>query len=60
MSNLVSVHELSEILGVKASWLYSRTRTKEIPHFKLGKYVKFDVDEVFLWLKKKNQEVQHA
>jgi excisionase family DNA binding protein len=42
-------------LDVPVSWLYSRTRTKGIPHYKVGKYVRFDESEIWEWLKKQNQ-----
>jgi len=45
---LVTVQEMAMILNVPVSWLYQRTRlgTKVIPHLKLGKYVRFDPEEV--------------
>ena len=35
--------------AVALSWLYERTRTNTIPHLKLGKYLRFDRDEVIAW-----------
>ena len=55
------IHELRDIsymakkLGVPASWLYARTRTNKIPHYKMGKYVRFDEYEIWAWLKKQNE-----
>ncbi len=49
--NLIGINEMAEKLDVPVSWLYSRTRTNEIPHYKVGKYRKFDESEVFEWLK---------
>ena len=48
---LIGITQLAEILDVKLSFLYSRTRTNEIPHYKVGKYVKFEESEVWEWLK---------
>lgn len=53
--NLISIKELAEKLSVKPSWLYQRTRTGQIPHFKVGKYVRFDETEVWEWLKEQNE-----
>jgi len=56
---LIGVNELAEILGVPSSWVYSRSRetgTDSIPRIKVGKYVKFELDRVMDWLKKKNEE----
>jgi hypothetical protein len=43
--DLVTVDELARWLRVKPSWVYERTRSRgqdRIPHFRLGKYVRFD------------------
>ena len=53
--NLVGINEMAEKLDVPVSWLYSRTRTNAIPHYKVGKYVKFEPDEVWNWLKMQNE-----
>jgi len=50
--NLKDIDEMSKKIRVPKSWLYSRTRTNEIPHYKIGKYVRFDEDEVLEWIKK--------
>ena len=52
--NLISINEMAKKLDVPVSWLYSRTRTNDIPHYKVGKYVKFEPDEVWNWLKTQN------
>ena len=42
---LWSTEQLSEFLGVPCTWIYDRTREngpEQIPHLKLGKYVRFD------------------
>jgi excisionase family DNA binding protein len=49
--NLIGIKEMAEKLSVPVSWCYQRTRTGEIPHFKIGKYVRFDVEKVMEWLK---------
>lgn len=46
----LTVGELAEVLDVPKSWIYERTRHNAIPHFKMGKYVRFDIDEVRQWL----------
>jgi excisionase family DNA binding protein len=52
---LIGVEEMAKKLDVPVSWLYARTRTDEIPHLKVGKYVRFDESEVWEWLKKQNE-----
>lgn len=53
--NLEGIKAMAKRLDVPVSWLYSRTRTGEIPHWKIGKYVKFDPDEVMAWIKEQNE-----
>jgi len=47
---LVDIQTLSERLDLPRSWLYARTRKREIPFRKLGRYVRFDVNEIQDWL----------
>jgi len=48
INNLISVKDLAKILNVPKSWIYQRTRMgpSAIPHVKIGKYVRFNPDEV--------------
>ena len=52
---LIGIKEMATKLNVPVSWLYSRTRTNDIPHYKVGKYVRFDESEIWKWLKKQNE-----
>jgi excisionase family DNA binding protein len=47
---LVSVQVLARQLGVPASWVYERTARSAIPHYRVGRYVRFRVSEVLDWL----------
>jgi predicted DNA-binding transcriptional regulator AlpA len=63
IDRLIDPKELARELGVPVSWIYSRTRQKgpdTIPHLKLGKYCRFRLEEVLDWLKKKQDEQDHA
>ena len=51
----VGIKAMAEKLDVPQSWLYSRTRTNEIPHYKVGKYVKFYESEVMEWIRMQNE-----
>ena len=52
MDPLLDISEVSRILGVPKSWLYERTRRGEIPHLKMGKYVRFDPREIEKFVQK--------
>ena len=52
-----SLEELARYLNVPKTWIYDRTRIQRpdrIPHFKLGKYLRFDPDsnEFKTWLRR--------
>jgi len=49
-SPLVTAKEAAELLGVPDTWLLSQARAKRIPHHKLGHYVRFDLEQLILWL----------
>jgi excisionase family DNA binding protein len=53
VKRLLKPQELADLLGVPISFVYDRTRknaTDPIPHLKVGKYIRFDPDEVQRWL----------
>jgi len=49
---LLNIQEMARILGVNVNWLYQRTRLgpSAIPHFKVGRYVRFDPKAVLEFL----------
>ena len=53
-SQLMTVSEIAVALRVCKTWVYERTRRRgaeRMPHIKLGKYLRFDLDDVRSWLK---------
>jgi excisionase family DNA binding protein len=54
-SDLLTVGEVAALLKLPVSWVYERTRRRgleRIPHFKLGKYLRFSEREILDWLEK--------
>jgi excisionase family DNA binding protein len=52
--NLLTVDDLAKQLKVKPSWIYGETRKTgpgTIPRIKVGKYLRFSLEEVMGWLK---------
>ena len=52
---LMTVPELAAFLNVPVSWVYERTRRRgaeRVPHIKLGKYLRFSLPEIIVWLRK--------
>ena len=48
--NILTIKELSEIISIKPSTLYSWSMQKKIPFIKIGKKVLFDLAEVMVWI----------
>ena len=56
---LLTVSEVAAALKVPVSWVYERTRrsgTEQIPHFKLGKYLRFRWSTIQEWLENLKQQ----
>ena len=52
---LLTVEEIAAFLRVPKSWVYERTRRRGIerlPHVKLGKYLRFRLSEVAVYVEK--------
>ena len=57
--DLITLNELAEKLKVKPSWVYSRTRETgpgSIPKIRIGKYLRFRLDEVMNWIEEKQDK----
>ena len=54
----LTVDELAEQLKVPKSWIYGQTRqtdTGAIPRIRVGKYLRFRLDDVMAWLEKQQE-----
>jgi excisionase family DNA binding protein len=50
---LLDVKEAAELLNVPESWIYQHVRARageKLPHFKLGKYIRFSAKALMHWL----------
>ena len=59
---LSTIDELADYLQVKRSWIYNRTRRngpERVPHIKMGKYLRFDVESKAFqeWLRQHHVDV---
>jgi excisionase family DNA binding protein len=45
-SGLMSVAQLAEYLNVGENWVYRQVRLKKLPYLKVGKYLRFKINEV--------------
>ena len=55
---ILTVHDVADLLRVPVSWVYGRVRGKggeRLPHFKLGKYVRFRASAIRQWLETRSE-----
>ncbi len=50
MTRLLTAQEVSEMLRVPPSWLYTQARAGRFPHVRAGRYVRFDERDVARWI----------
>ena len=58
LRELLTVDDLADKLKVKKSWVYSRSRETgpgAMPKIKVGKYLRFELEQVMEWLKAQNE-----
>lgn len=53
---LIDAKAASNLLGVPYTWLLSQARAGNIPHHRLGHYVRFDPDDLQTWLRETRSE----
>ena len=55
---LVTPKEMAEILKVRTSWLYQRTRLgpEALPFIRVGRYVRFNPQQVIAFLEAKGRD----
>lgn len=50
---LVGIDKIADYLDISKATLYSWTLQKKIPYLKMGRLIKFDLQEVERWLEEK-------
>ena len=61
LHELLTVDDVAAVLKVSKSWVYEHTRSgrrpraEQLPHIKLGKYVRFEAQAVRMFLDKKRR-----
>jgi excisionase family DNA binding protein len=53
---LIDAKAASLLLGVPYTWLLAQARAGNIPHHRLGHYVRFDPDDLQAWLRETRSE----
>jgi excisionase family DNA binding protein len=52
---LVNAAAAAELLDVPKSWVLAEARAGRIPHVRLGRYVRFEPDDLRAWWREKRQ-----
>jgi excisionase family DNA binding protein len=55
---LLKIDELSEMIGISVSTIYTWVSEERIPVHKLGRAVRFDPVEIESWLKEKKRDAR--
>ena len=53
--NLITKKKLSEKMSLSVSYVSQLMAEEGLPHFKIGRAVRFRVNEVAVWLQKRSQ-----
>jgi excisionase family DNA binding protein len=53
---LIDAKAASQLLGVPYTWLLAQARANNIPHHRLGHYVRFDPNDLYEWLRETKSE----
>lgn len=56
--DLMTVDEAAAFLNVSTATIYSKTHTREIPHFKRGKRLYFSREALAMWVREGYQRTQ--
>ncbi len=49
-NELLTISELASYLSIKVKTLYAKVEAGEIPHYRIGRLVRFRLDEIDAWL----------
>ncbi len=52
----IDINDLARYLAVKPSRLYSLVEAREIPHYKIGRLVRFKKAEIDLWMESNRKD----
>ena len=60
MKEFLAIDELSEYLSVKRSTLYALVESGELPHYRVGRLIRFKRGEVDHWMEGRRHEIVTA
>jgi excisionase family DNA binding protein len=57
LKEFLTIDDLSEHLSIKRSTLYSMVESGELPHYRIGRLIRFKRDDVDQWMEGHRREV---
>jgi excisionase family DNA binding protein len=51
-----NIKDLADYLGIKPSTVYALVEEKRIPHYRIGRLIRFKREEIDLWMEGNRQE----
>ena len=57
---LLSPKQLAARLGLPITWIYFHAEARSLPHYRVGKYLRFDPIEVERWLQAQRRDTRKA
>ena len=60
MTRLIGVKKVAERLDVPLSWVYRWSREGKLPSIRLGKYLKFDSQQLENWINEQAKNGGHT
>ena len=52
---ILNVKDIASILKMKESWVRQRVHKDEIPYYKIGNLVRFNYEDILIWLENKRE-----
>jgi excisionase family DNA binding protein len=52
---LIDARAAGQLLGVPHTWVLEEARHDRIPHIRLGRYVRFEADELLAWARNRQR-----
>jgi excisionase family DNA binding protein len=50
-SPLLTADQVADLLGMGTDWIYAQVRANQIPHVRLGRYVRFRAESIDQWIR---------
>jgi excisionase family DNA binding protein len=57
--SLLTAHDVADLLGVPASWVYEQSRSGRIPTVTLGRYRRYRREAIEAWVRELEYERVH-